>query len=253
MKISNYIKQQRPVLFRYFGSKQKLAPMYPAPLYDIVIEPFCGAAGYSCWHHQRRVILYEKDPITFGTVHYLIHATPEEIMRLPRMYEEGASVDDYNIPQEAKWLMGFWIGVGDVMPRKTKSPWSRGNYSGVWSEDTIRRVAHTVRRIKHWKVYNKSWEDIDPNRYGPATWFVDPPYQEAGKQYRLGPEQINFPKLGEWCRALPGQVIACENRGADWLPFRDLYLAQANNYNQGGRVEVIWTKGCRKVGFGLVP
>ena len=30
-----------------------------------------------------------------------------------------------------------------------------------------------------------------------------------------------FP-FGEWCRARQGQVIACENVGATWLPFEPL-------------------------------
>ena len=54
---------------------------------------------------------------------------------------------------------------------------------------------------------------------GEASWFVDPPYQNQGKHYHYGPENVDFAMLGNWCRTRLGQVIVCENEGADWLPF----------------------------------
>lgn len=241
-------------LFKYYGSKRGLAATYPAPRHDTVIEPFAGSAAYSCCHYQKKVVLFEKDPKVYGILDYIIHASPEEIMRLPRFYGRE-NVDDFPIPQEAKWLIGFWLGVARWSPGKTRSPWgsSPDRRAGFWGESSQRCVAEAARKTKHWRVYNLGWDEIDVARYGPACWFVDPPYQKRGTHYTFGSAQIDFPALGRWCQGLPGQVIACENRGADWLPFRDLYLARANAYNNGGSVEVIWTKGCApRGGFGLL-
>jgi hypothetical protein len=34
-------------MFTYLGGKWRLAPKYPPPIHDTIIEPFCGSAGYS--------------------------------------------------------------------------------------------------------------------------------------------------------------------------------------------------------------
>ena len=80
-----------------------------------------------------------------------------------------------------------------------------------------------MEEIKHWKVLNVSYEAAEVEE---ATWFVDPPYRSMGKHYRHGPKGIDYRHLGEWCKALPGQVIVCEEASADWLPFRPLYRAR---------------------------
>ena len=33
-------------------------------------------------------------------------------------------------------------------------------------------------------------------------------------------DDIDYARLADWCRALPGTVDVCENVGADWLPFQ---------------------------------
>ena len=54
-----------------------------------------------------------------------------------------------------------------------------------------------------------------------ATWFIDPPYNNAaGQRYRT--RVSDYSKLGRWCRDRWGQVIVCENYGAEWLPFEPL-------------------------------
>ena len=87
---------------------------------------------------------------------------------------------------------------------------------------------------------------------GLATWFVDPPYQpqevpEGSKTvYPRGmgyardcsADSIDYAELAEWCGTRPGQVIVCEQAGADWLPFEPLIAAQDSQ----GRMkrEVVW-------------
>jgi hypothetical protein len=76
---------------------------------------------------------------------------------------------------------------------------------------------------------------------GPATWFVDPPYEVAGRAYRF--HDIDYAHLGDWCRSRSGQVIVCENAGANWLPFRPFRTIKGLEGRRGGKksVEVIWT------------
>lgn len=59
--------------------------------------------------------------------------------------------------------------------------------------------------------------------HGDATWFIDPPYRgRPGSHYRYGSKLIDYTNLAAWCQMLPGQVIVCEQHGADWLPFERL-------------------------------
>lgn len=98
-------------------------------------------------------------------------------------------------------------------------------------------IASQVESIRHWKIHNCSYEECP---VGPATWFVDPPYQHAGKHYTHGSQGIDFEALGEWCKSRDGQVIVCENDGAAWLPFR--HLADVKTTRAGKRSkEAIWT------------
>jgi len=41
------------ILFSYFGSKARIGNKYPKPIYDTIIEPFAGAAGYSYAHSHK--------------------------------------------------------------------------------------------------------------------------------------------------------------------------------------------------------
>lgn len=74
----------------------------------------------------------------------------------------------------------------------------------------------------------------------PATWFVDPPYAGAGRHYRCA--EIDYPRLGGWCRARQGQTIVCENVGATWLPFSPFMVAKATSgdHRSGTSAEAIW-------------
>ena len=101
-------------------------------------------------------------------------------------------------------------------------------------------VFHVLRFIRHWKVIHGSYLDVEDDE---ATWFVDPPYQHAGKLYRRGAGDIDFEHLGRWCRSRQGQVMVCEAEGADQLPFEPFREIKANPSVTGGYVsnEVLWT------------
>jgi hypothetical protein len=225
--------------FGYYGGKWRSAPKhYPRPEYAALVEPFAGSAGYSLRYSDRKVILCEIDPILAGVWSYLIRVKPREILAIPDV-GPGSSVDDLRICQEARWLVGFWLNRGAPSPRKTPSRWMRegirpGSFWGQRVRDTI---ARQVDAIRHWKVFNCSYTDCPTSRT--ATWFVDPPYVEAGKHYRFGSERIDYPELASWCRSRSGQVIVCENEGADWLPFWELGDVKTTRAKRRSR-EVVW-------------
>lgn len=226
--------------FCYYGGKARGAKRYPRPQYTHIIEPFAGAAGYALRYHSLRVTLYDINPKICGLWDYLIHVTPEEIRRLPILIE---NVDGLNIPQEAKWLIGFWCNKATASPNKKPSSWMKSGTRphSHWGKVIQRRIARQVERIRHWKVINSSYNEIDNQK---VTWFIDPPYQgEAGKLYTFKIPPSEYEKMGNWCRERKGQVIVCEQHGADWLPFKSLGIFRASSSPKGKTYshEVIWT------------
>ncbi len=210
--------------FTFYGGKYRATRHYPAPEHDVIVEPFAGSAGYSVNHYERQVILRDLDPVIAGTWRYIISATPEEIYALPDL-EEGQTVDDLDVPEAARWLIGWWLNGGSAQPKRSPSPWMRTATSQLfWGERVRERIAAQVPYIRHWTVQDGPYADAD-DFY--ATWFVDPPYQKAGRHYRHGSKAIDFAHLGEWCMTRQGQLIVCENEGADWLPFRPLATIKA--------------------------
>ena len=91
-----------------------------------------------------------------------------------------------------------------------------------------------------------SHHEFDPECpvIGPATWFIDPPYQNAGKHYRFGSSQLDYPALAAWCQTREGQVIVCEQGGATWLPFQVLSDVKTTRAGQRS-IEVIYLQGCQ--------
>lgn len=227
--------------FGFYGGKWRDAPKhYPAPVHEVIVEPFAGSAGYSVRYANRRVILGEKDPVIYGVWDYLIHVSAREILAIPDL-EPGQTVEDMPISPEARWLVGLWLNRGASRPRTGPSAWMRAGIrpGSFWGERVRRTIAGQVECIRHWKIHNCSYEDLPFS--GEATWFVDPPYQKQGRHYRHGAEDIDFRKLGAWCESQPGQVIVCENQGADWLPFQRLADVKTTRATSRS-VEVVWIK-----------
>lgn len=226
--------------FGYYGGKWRDAVKhYPAPAFGTIIEPFAGSAGYSMRYPDRSVVLCEVDPILVGVWNYLIRVRASEILAIPDV-EPGGSVDDLRIPQEARWLVGFWMNRGTASPRKSPSKWMRDGIrpGSFWGDRVRQTIAGQVDSIRHWRVFHCSYADcpVEPRA---ATWFVDPPYQLAGRHYRFSSEGLDYSALAAWCRERAGQVIVCENGGASWLPFRE--LADIKTTRAGWRSkEVVW-------------
>ncbi len=167
------------------------------------------------------MVLCDKDPVIAAVWKFLVKATRKEIERIPDL-GAGDSVDDLKIPEEAKWLVGFWVNRATSRPRKTPSKWMRDGIrpGSFWGARVRRTIADQVDAIKHWKVHECSYEECPV--VGPATWFIDPPYQGAGKHYRHSSESsISRGSQSGACER-KGQVIVCENAGATWLDFEEL-------------------------------
>jgi hypothetical protein len=201
--------------FSFYGSKWRGSLYYPEPEYDTIIEPFAGSACYATRFYERNIILCEKDPIIAGIWEWLIKAQPYDIEILPDIFffEEMAL-----LPIAVQNLIGFWLNKGSVAPARGPSAWMRSNKwpTQFWGPAIKERLISQVSKIKHWRVQNISYEAVDFS--GVATWFVDSPYQTQGKHYKYN--EIDYENLAKWCYSRRGQLIACEQEGADWLPFK---------------------------------
>lgn len=211
----------------YYGSKSKIVDYYPPPKYKQIIEPFCGSARYSLKYWDRDILLVDKYEVIVKVWSYLINASEKDILSLPDL-KTGENVDDFNLSQEEKWLIGFCINGGSAQPKKTAKDYN------TWNEAKI-RIAGDLHKIRHWKV--KLW-DYEEIKNIEATYFIDPPYQFGGEWYVKSNKNIDFLKLADWCRTREGQVIVCENTKANWLPFKPMVDMQGAMFKT---TEAIWS------------
>lgn len=207
--------------FPYYGSKWNSARYYSPPAYPHVIEPFAGSAGYSLFYDVAAVTLIDLDPVVVGVWHYLLNVSAAEILALPELPEVGDSVDQYTLPQEAKWLIGFWLNRGSAQPKKSRTAYSARTDKRQlnWGRAAKERIARQLPQVKGWRIWQGQYFQAPPVR---ATWFVDPPYGEKGRHYRFSTTCVDYDYLARWSRRQRGQVIVCENVGATWLPFTPL-------------------------------
>lgn len=228
--------------FSFYGGKYRAAKLYPPPGNRVVIEPFAGAAGYSTYWSVEKAVLYDADPIIAGVWDYLIRATASDVLGLPDL-PVGAKVSDLKVCQEARWLIGFWCNPAASAPRQTLSKWARAALRDngcqlVWCSRVRDRLAAQVGRIRRWTIVNASYAEC-PNSLG--LWFVDPPYESAGKHYRV--HDVDYAALAAFCRSRFGPTVVCENAGAEWLPFEHLAHIKAGGGSKGGHSlshEVVW-------------
>ena len=227
----------------FYGSKWRIAPKYPRPMFKTIVEPFAGGAGYSCRYPAKNVVLCEIDPIIYGIWKYLIGVSESEIRLLP--VDIPCTDVLSGVPQEAKWLIGFWMCIGLHRPRKSQSTRRMDGMhtSRTWSATIRERIASQLQYIRHWKVVHSSWHHIEQYvESKKVTWFIDPPYSSsAGREYKYN--YMNYRALARWAQGLDGQVIVCEEKGADWLPFKELTHAvwAGGRGRRGSGMEMIWT------------
>ena len=233
--------------FTYYGGKHRAAPSYPPPRHRRIVEPFAGSAGYSVRHCSNDIELHDLSSDIARTWGYLLASQSEDVLSLPDI-TEGETVE--KAPENARPLIGWWLNKATTYPGKSPSRWMRlwqqgdprqaGRPCQFWGGGIRNRIAAQLSAIRHWSFTQGSYEDIDTTQ--PATWFIDPPYQQAGRCYRHGSSSIDYAALGKWCRSLPGRVIVCEQEGADWLPFVPLgtFKATGGAGRSGACTEVIY-------------
>lgn len=229
--------------FTFYGGKFRAAKHYPGPQHGVIVEPFAGSAGYSVNHPAAAVWLNDIDPVITGTWQYLIGASEKEILALPDL-RPGQTVDDLAIPQEARWLIGWWLNKGSATPKRRPSSFMLKHPEGApyWGQDVRERIARQLPQIRHWTVTTGDYRelpDVD------ACWYVDPPYAQAGQYYRYGRKGIDYAQLAKWAAARRGQLIVCEADDADWLPFVPLVTIDGTEGRQKARrarMEVIYAR-----------
>lgn len=241
----------------YFGSKASSAPRYPAPRHRLIVEPFAGGAGYSLLHRERNVRLYDLSSHVIAAWRFLIRASAAQVRRLP-LLEVGESALDLDVDEDARELIRFCVQFAPG-PRNTISGFAAKHIGTayVWGERRRERLARLASAIGHWRAECRDYRTLPNVR---ATWFVDPPYQRAGKNYdfaqaqrkgytargKFEPAVIDYRELAKWCRSRKGQVIVCENEGADWLPFKPLIRDKPGITRDGKKArrktEVVWSR-----------
>jgi site-specific DNA-adenine methylase len=209
----------------YYGAKYRTAKMYPSPSCNVIIEPFAGAAGYSLHHYKHKVILFEKDDVLCEMWKWLISASASDIYDLPVDFNH---IDEVDVPLGAKYLIGFCLNTGAASPCKTPSKWAKQyNTSGqFWGVKRRERIAQQVSLIKHWECHKV--DDYSQIANIKATWFIDPPYQEMGRRYKHSCKNINFLHLASWSHERQGEIIVCEQSGADWMDWNNYKEVKAN-------------------------
>lgn len=226
--------------FKYYGSKYRIAPKYPAPAYGTIVEPFAGSASYATLYADRQVILADTDPEVAALWRWLVSVSAADVRKLPVCLPVGLDLRTVDARPEAQLLMRYWQRVG-MSKCWTVSKW--GHMSGFWCAKTRDRVADQLSQIRHWRVLADDLTAWDLTHE--ATWFIDPPYQTQATVYKNAAP--DFERLGAWCRTRRGQVIVCEAPGATWLPFQHLCDATVGPGGGGnGRhraPELVWTGG----------
>lgn len=102
-----------------------------------------------------------------------------------------------------------------------------------------RKLREVIPEVAHWKITNHDYKDLINVE---ATWFIDPPYSNAaGGRYRTA--GLDYEHLGWWCLNRKGQVVVCENRGANWLDFSPIKhprVSIRSRYQKADAQEVVW-------------
>jgi site-specific DNA-adenine methylase len=237
-------------MFYYYGGKRSIVDLYPRPMHPVIVEPFAGGAAYAVHHLVRgnadSAILIEKDPRVAALWQRLLAMTPDEVRTLP-IPEAGSTTSDFL-----------------YMTAATSNAVSRCRQMTVTTRmpEIIRSM---LRRAADVLPYLAGRVEVRLGDYTDApdveaTWFVDPPYQPhpvkansartsypQGMGYAKGCDSasIDFADLAAWCKERKGQVIAVEQDGADWLPFRPL-ISRQDSLGVKKR-EVVWLGGSSHV------
>ena len=216
-------------MFSYYRSKSKIVDYYPPPKHKRIIEPFAGSARYSLKYWQNDVLLVDKYPVIVEVWNYLKTASEQDIKGLPKL-NTGQTIDDYDLSDIERKFMGFMVQDGTTGMRRTAS-----YFAVKRMDEKFNFIIENLHKIKHWEIKLGSYDELENEE---ATWFIDPPYEFGGHEYKCSNKNIDFDKLAEWCKERNGQAIVCENTKATWLPFKPMKEMQGTMFKT---TEAIWS------------
>ena len=231
-------------MFYFYGSKKALAPSYPAPTHNLIVEPFAGAAGYSMFwllkNPELKAVLIDKDPLVVQIWNTLLSIDSNDLVNYPDPIKGERTIDPLYLAATASG--GSWAKARKGEPFKITA-WMARDFPRLkirWAE-----AAERIRgRVS---VLSKEYQGF-PSSIN-ATWFIDPPYQHQGHQYVEGSSGIDYEFLGTWVRQCRGQVIVTESEPADWLPFQphhtknSVNTSQTPNMKNVKKKELVWYAG----------
>lgn len=219
--------------FAYYGAKHGLAAHYPPPRFSTIIEPFAGAAGYSCRHatSAHAVLLNDLDPVVVALWQRLATMTPADLFAIaPELGKRTTELLVAGCGGAGSWVPVAGGKSRQITPRMVKD----------WPT-VRRRILKALPNLPAWRIVAGDFHDLPDCE---ATWFIDPPYQPLGTMAGAGYRQnsIDYADLGEWCKSRRGQVIVCEQSPASWLPFQPFRTQRHAGGSKVGatRVEVVW-------------
>jgi len=210
-------------MFSYFGRKLRTGLVYPKPQHSLVIEPFAGSMAYSLLHRPEKALGIEANPLVVETWHRICSLSEQEIT-------------DYPTPELGETTNDHWLIQAAFSEHSSEAKERAWNVRMVKNIEAQKKFA-----IKHLEYANTSIEyALGSYKDAPdieATWFIDPPYQHVTKGYLRS--DIDYSEIAEFCVSRKGQVIVCEQEGADWLPFK--YLTALKGGNNKYSNEMVWT------------
>ena len=216
-------------MFSYYGSKSKIVNLYPTPKFDKIIEPFAGSARYSLKWYDKNILLVDKYSVIVNTWNWLQGCSKKDILSLPKL-KKGDSLENYKLTKDENVFMSFLVSAGTTGGRQKV-----GSLEGIDVERDLKNIANQLFKIRHWKILQLDYNDIKNEE---ATWFIDPPYQFGGHEYKFSNKQINYTELATWCKGRFGQTIVCENTKADWLKFYPMTKMRGAAFTT---TEAIWS------------
>lgn len=200
-------------MFSYYGSKSKLVDYYPPPKFDKIIEPFAGSARYSLKYWQNDILLIDKYKNVVDVWLWLKQCSIGDINSLPKL-KKGDDIRKMNLSESEFLFLSFACSAGSAGPR-----YSVSNFGEENAKTLYKNTIENLHKIKHWNIELGNYEDLQNEE---ATWFIDPPYQFGGHEYKFSNKEIDFNKLADWCKNRNGQTIVCENTKADWMEFKPM-------------------------------
>ena len=228
--------------FSYYGAKYTGAAHYGPPRSDLVVEPFAGSACYSTRWDVPVARLYDVSPDICALWDWLIHCSDTDVAAIPDAFDDFDQVE--RLPLGPRNLVGFWVAKGRAEPSRQLSPWyfqyRNSRDCRVWGPQVKARIIRQKPGIERWSIDQASYSSVPLVE---AHWHVDPPYSNrAGSRYPHS--DIDFGRLADWCRNLPGEVDVCENVGANWLPFEPLYEVVSTRGRRSGNrsQEAVWRR-----------